>query len=186
MRGQRVKIDSPRRAVECGIAYVPEDRQRHGVIPKLPISANLTLAMLDRLSNSVGMDFRQEKQIAADYVLRLGIKTPAIFVPIATLSGGNQQKVALGRWLVTKPSVLILDEPTQGIDVAARSEIYRLMIELADQGVAILMISSDLTEILGMSDRIGVMCGGTIAGIFDRNEATQEKILALALGGIHH
>jgi rhamnose transport system ATP-binding protein len=185
VRGQRVTIDSPRRAVECGIAYVPEDRQRHGVIPELPISANLTLAILDRLSNSVGMDFRKEKQIAADYALRLGIKTPAIFAPVSTLSGGNQQKVALGRWLVTKPSVLILDEPTQGIDVAARSEIYRLMIELAGCGVAILMISSDLTEILGMSDRIAVMYGGTIAGIVDRNEATQEKVLAAALGGIH-
>jgi rhamnose transport system ATP-binding protein len=185
VRGQRVKIDSPRQAVECGIAYVPEDRQRHGVIPELPVSANLTLAMLDRLSNSVGMDFRKEKQIATDYALRLGIKTPAIFAPVATLSGGNQQKVALGRWLVTKPSVLILDEPTQGIDVAARWEIYKLMIELAGGGVAILMISSDLTEILGMSDRIAVMSGGTIAGIVYRNEATQEKILALALGGIH-
>jgi rhamnose transport system ATP-binding protein len=185
VRGQRVKIDSPRQAVECGIAYVPEDRQRHGVIPELPVSANLTLAMLDRLSNSMGMDFRKEKQIAADYALRLGIKTPAIFAPVATPSGGNQQKVALGRWLVTKPSVLILDEPTQGIDVAARWEIYKLMIELAGGGVAILMISSDLTEILGMSDRIAVMSGGTIAGIVYRNEATQEKILALALGQIH-
>jgi rhamnose transport system ATP-binding protein len=185
MRGQRVRIDSPRRAVECGIACVPEDRQRHGVIPELPISANLTLAILDRLSNSVGMDFRKEKQIAADYVLRLGIKTPAIFAPVSTLSGGNQQKVALGRWLVTKPSVLILDEPTQGIDVAARSEIHRLMIDLAGSGVAILMISSDLPEILGMSDRIAVMHGGTIAKIFDRNEATQEKILASALGRVH-
>jgi rhamnose transport system ATP-binding protein len=185
VRGQRVKIDSPRQAVECGIAYVPEDRQRHGVIPQLPVSANLTLAMLDRLSGRVSINFRKEKQIAADYALRLGIKTPAIFAPVATLSGGNQQKVALGRWLVTKPSMLILDEPTQGIDVAARREIYKLMIELAGGGVAILMISSDLTEILGMSDRIAVMSGGTIAGIVDRNEATQERILALALGQIH-
>src|SRR4030095_8903321 len=102
--------------------------------------------------------------------------------PVATLSGGNQQKVALSRWLVTKPSVLILDEPTQGIDVGAKSEVHALMTELAAQGVAILMISSELPEILGMSDRIAVMFGGTIVSTLDRSEATQEKILGLALG----
>jgi rhamnose transport system ATP-binding protein len=182
VRGQAVQIGGPHRAVECGIAYVPEDRQRHGVIPELPICANITLASLDRLSSPIGLNFRKETQVAADYTARLNIKTPSIFASVATLSGGNQQKVALSRWLMTKPSVLILDEPTQGIDVAARSEIHRLMIDLAGSGVAILMISSDLLEILGMSDRIAVMHGGTIAGIFDRNEATQEKILALALG----
>ena len=128
------------------------------------------------------MDFRREKEIAADYTRRLSIKTPAIFAPVATLSGGNQQKVALSRWLVTKPSVLILDEPTQGIDVGAKSEIHALMTELAGQGVAIMMISSELPEILGMSDRIAVMYGGTIVTMLDRDEATQQQILALALG----
>src|SRR5262249_2637991 len=182
VRGERVEIDSPRRAVECGIAYVPEDRRRHGVVPELPISANITLASLDQLSSSMGMDFRRERGIAADYTRRLEIKMPAIFAPVATLSGGNQQKVALSRWLVTKPSVLILDEPTQGIDVAAKAEIHGLMSELAAQGVAILMISSELPEILGMSDRVAVMYGGTIVESFVRTEATQEKILALALG----
>ncbi|HEY3138932.1 MAG TPA: sugar ABC transporter ATP-binding protein [Blastocatellia bacterium] len=182
VRGELVEISSPRRAVECGIAYVPEDRRRHGVIPELPISANITLASLDRLSSSLGMDFKRETEIAADYTRRLAIKTPAIFAPVATLSGGNQQKVALSRWLATRPSVLILDEPTQGIDVAAKAEIHGLMSELAAQGVAILMISSELPEILGMSDRIAVMYGGTIVGSFGRTEATQEKILALALG----
>ena len=182
LRGRAVRMKSPAQAIECGIAYLPEDRRRHGVILDLPISANITLASLDQLSRFGSINFQREKEIAADYTRRLGIKTPAIFAPVATLSGGNQQKVALSRWLVTKPSVLILDEPTQGIDVGAKSEIHALMTDLALEGVAILMISSELPEILGMSDRIAVMYGGTIFGMLDRAEATQQKILALALG----
>jgi rhamnose transport system ATP-binding protein len=181
-RGQPVQINSAARAIECGIAYVPEDRRRHGVILDLAISANITLASLDRFSRAGALDFDSEKEVAADYTRKLGIKTPAIFAPVATLSGGNQQKVALSRWLVTKPSLLILDEPTQGIDVGAKSEVHALMTDLASEGVAILMISSELPEILAMSDRVGVMYGGTIVGTLDRSEATQEKILALALG----
>src|SRR4030095_16011136 len=153
-----------------------------GVILDLSISANITLASLDRFSRLAVLDFGREKETAADYARRLDIKTPAVFAPVATLSGGNQQKVALSRWLLTKPSVLILDEPTQGIDVGAKSEVHALMTELAAQGVAILMISSELPEILGMSDRVAVMCGGTIVATLDRAEATQEHILALALG----
>src|SRR5256714_1214652 len=148
----------------------------------MQIGANITLASLDQLSSYGVMNFKREKELAAEYTRRLGVKTPAIFVPVSTLSGGNQQKVALSRWLVTKPSVLILDEPTQGIDVGAKSEIHALMTELASEGVAILMISSELPEILGMSDRVAVMHGGTIVAILDRKDATQEKILALALG----
>ena len=117
-----------------------------------------------------------------DYARRFGIKTPSIFAPVANLSGGNQQKVALSRWLVTRPAVLILDEPTQGIDVGAKAEIHSLMTELAEQGTAILMISSELPEILGMSDRAAVIYDGTISGMLDRSEMTQSKILALALG----
>jgi rhamnose transport system ATP-binding protein len=130
----------------------------------------------------VGLDFGKEREISADYTRRLGVKTPAIFSPVSTLSGGNQQKVALSRWLMTQPSVLILDEPSQGIDVGAKAEIHELMMELAEQGVAILMISSELPEVLGMSDRIAVMFRGTIAQVLDRNEATQDKILSIALG----
>jgi rhamnose transport system ATP-binding protein len=133
LRGEPVRIKSPAEAIRRGIAYLPEDRRRHGV-------------------------------------------------PVATLSGGNQQKVALSRWLLTRPSVLILDEPTQGIDVGAKSEIHALMTDLAAEGVAVLMISSELPEILGMSDRVAVMYGGTIVEILDRADATQEKVLALALG----
>src|SRR5262245_64038455 len=142
----------------------------------------MTLASLNQLGRVGAMDFAQEKQVAADYTHRLGIKTPAIFAPVATLSGGNQQKVALSRWLVTKPALLILDEPTQGIDVGAKAEIHALMTELASQGVAILMISSELPEILGMSDRVVVMRDATIVGEFSRTEATQERIIASALG----
>ena len=182
LRGKPVKLSSAAQAIECGIAYVPEDRRRHGVILDLPISANITLASLARFSSFGGVDSRREKQVAADYTRRLRIKTPAIFAPVGTLSGGNQQKVALSRWLVTNPSVLILDEPTQGIDVGAKSEVHAIMTELAAQGVAILMISSELPEVLGMSDRIAVMYRGTIAATLDGAEATQEKILALALG----
>jgi rhamnose transport system ATP-binding protein len=137
---------------------------------------------LKKLSSAFGMDFNKEKAIAIDYTKRLAVKTPAIYNAVSTLSGGNQQKVALSRWLMTKPSVLILDEPTQGIDVGAKAEIHELMTELAEQGVAILMISSELPEILGMSDRVAVMSGGTIVRIFDREDATQDKILAVALG----
>ena len=184
-RGKVVNITSPARAMACGIAYLPEDRRHHGVILDMAVSANITLASLDQLTRFGAFDFRREKEIAADYTARLSIKTPAIFAPVATLSGGNQQKVALSRWLAIKPSVLILDEPTQGIDVGAKSEIHALMTELAARGAAILMISSELPEILGMSDRIAVMRGGTIVGILDRQDATQQRILALALGHEH-
>jgi len=182
LRGKHVRIESPSQAIKHGLAYLPEDRRRHGVILDMQIGANVTLASLDRLSRYGVMDFKREKEIAADYIRRLGVKTPAIYVPVSTLSGGNQQKIALSRWLVTRPSVLILDEPTQGIDVGAKSEIHALMTELASEGVAILMISSELPEILGMSDRVAVMHGGTIAAILDRKDASQQKILALALG----
>jgi rhamnose transport system ATP-binding protein len=182
LRGKAVGIQSPAQAIRHGIAYVPEDRRHHGVILDMAIRANITLASLTWLASRLSLDFRREREIAADYTRRFAIKTPTTYAPVSTLSGGNQQKVALSRWLVTKPSVLILDEPTQGIDVGAKSEIHALMSDLAGQGVAILMISSELPEVLGMSDRIAVMRAGTIVRILDRAEATQEKILGLALG----
>ena len=182
LRGKPITIGHPCEAIDYGIAYLPEDRRRHGVVPDFPISSNITLASLKKLSSVAGLDFGKERQIAADYTRRLGVKTPAIYSPVSTLSGGNQQKVALSRWLMTQPSVLILDEPSQGIDVGAKAEIHQLMMELAEQGVAILMISSELPEVMGMSDRIAVMCAGTIAKVLDRTEATQDKILSIALG----
>jgi rhamnose transport system ATP-binding protein len=184
LRGKAVRIGHPFEAIERGIAYLPEDRRRHGVVLEMPISANITLASLKKLSGFGGLNFgfRKEQEVAEEFTRRLGVKTPAIYNMVSTLSGGNQQKVALSRWLMIKPSILILDEPTQGIDVGAKAEIHALMMEIAEKGVAILMISSELPEILGMSDRIAVMARGTIAKIFDRHEASQDEILSVALG----
>jgi rhamnose transport system ATP-binding protein len=182
LNGNHVNIREPSEAIALGIAYVPEDRRHHGVVLEMPIDSNITLASLNRLTNGVSFDFKKERRIATDYVQRFAIKTPSIFAPVTTLSGGNQQKVALSRWLQTKPSLLILDEPTQGIDVGAKAEIHTLMSELAAQGTAILMISSELPEILGMSDRIVVMRQGKVAGVLSRDDATQHAIMALALG----
>jgi rhamnose transport system ATP-binding protein len=182
VRGKLVHIGSPADAIANGIAYVPEDRRRHGVVLEMPVSENVTLAALGNLSRFGALDFRRERELAADYTRRLGVKTASIRSLVSTLSGGNQQKVALSRWLLTKPTLLVLDEPTQGIDVGAKSEIHELMVELAEQGVAILMISSELPEILGMSDRVAVMHGGTIVSVLDRADATPERVLARALG----
>ena len=183
VRDKPVRINTPPDAINCGIAYLPEDRRRQGVILEMPVSTNITLASLRKLKRFANFDFQREKQIAGEYVQRFAIKTPSVFSQVSTLSGGNQQKVALSRWLATKPSVLILDEPTQGIDVGAKAEIHALIGDLASEGMAILMISSDLPELLGMSDRIAVMQAGTIAGVFNAGEATQQEIIALALGG---
>ena len=182
IRGQSTTIQTPSHAIERGIAYVPEDRRRHGVVPEMSISSNMTLAALGRLSRFGMLDFSRETEIAVEYVARLGVKTSSIRTPVAGLSGGNQQKVALSRWLMMNPSVLILDEPTQGIDVGAKAEVHGLITDLAAKGVAILMISSELPEILGMSDRIAVMRGGTVVEVLNRAVATQEKVLACALG----
>jgi rhamnose transport system ATP-binding protein len=182
LRGQPVAIHSPGQAVGLGVAYVPEDRRRHGVILEMSVAANASLATLRAISSFGLLDFRRERALAAGFVERLGIKTASIEAPVGNLSGGNQQKVALARWLAANPALLILDEPTQGVDVGAKAEIHRLMVELAGRGLAIVMISSELPEILGMSDRIAVMHGGTVVGTLDRPAATQELIMELALG----
>jgi rhamnose transport system ATP-binding protein len=180
--GVPVRVSGPSAAIELGIAYVPEDRRRHGVILDLPVAANATLAVLRRLSRRGFLDFDAERALAEEAVARLQVKTPSVETPVGHLSGGNQQKVALARWLATEPRVLILDEPTQGIDVGAKSEIHALMGDLAAKGLAVVMISSELPEVLGMSDRVAVLHRGRLAGVLDRAEATQERILALALG----
>jgi rhamnose transport system ATP-binding protein len=163
------------------VAYVPEDRRRHGVILDLPLTANMSLANLDAVARHGWIGFASERALASRWVAQLDIKTSSVDSPVGTLSGGNQQKVALARWLATDPGVLILDEPTQGVDVGSKAEIHKLMVDLAEHGLAILMISSELPEILGMSDRIAVMHGGTIRGVLSREEATQDKILGMAL-----
>jgi rhamnose transport system ATP-binding protein len=173
---------NPAEAIRAGIAYVPEDRRRHGVVGPMPVRANVTLAILHRVARGMLLNIAEERTIAASWVSRLGVKTDGIDAPVSSLSGGNQQKVAIARWIATEPKVLILDEPTQGIDVGAKAECHRIMCDLAERGLAILMISSELAEVLGMSDRIAVMRDGKIAGIMERSEASAESILGLALG----
>ena len=182
LRGTAVRVAAPGQAVGLGIAYLPEDRRRHGVIGEMSITANTTLACLRALTRVGFLDFRKEREIATTYLKRFAIKAPSIDAPVATLSGGNQQKVALARWLATRPALLILDEPTQGVDVGAKAEIHGLIVELAAQGLAIVMISSELAEIQGMSDRVVVMRSGAVAGVLDGAAATQEAIMTLALG----
>jgi rhamnose transport system ATP-binding protein len=182
--GKRVDVSSPADAIRNGIGYVPEDRRRHGVILEMPIAANTSLADLGEVSHAGLIDSAAEDKMAARFIDQLRIKTPSAHALAGTLSGGNQQKVALSRWLAINPKILILDEPTQGVDIGSKSEIHGLMVELAERGMAIMMISSELPEILGMSDRILVMRDGTVAGVISREEATQEKILSVAFGHV--
>ncbi len=179
--GRRVMIRNPEEAIRAGIAYVPEDRRKHGVVGELPLRANVTLAILNRIASGTLLQVQTERTLAETWVTKLGIKTDGIDVPASSLSGGNQQKVAIARWIATEPRVLILDEPTQGIDVGAKAECHRIMCDLAEAGLAIIMISSELAEILGMSDRIAVMRAGKLQGIINRGDATAESVLGLAL-----
>ena len=180
--GQVVRIQSPAGAIGLGIGYVPEDRRQHGVVLEMPITVNVSLANLRAVSRAGLISDARECSLARQYIGQLRIKTRSPYAEAGSLSGGNQQKVALARWLAIRPAVLILDEPTQGVDVGSKSEIHGLMCDLAEAGLAIIMISSELPEILGMSDRIAVMHGGTIAGFLSRKEATQQTIMSLAMG----
>jgi rhamnose transport system ATP-binding protein len=182
LEGTPTRIAAPTDAIRAGIGYVPEDRRQHGVVLEMPVRANATLANLAGISRFGLIDSSAERETADRYVRQLRIKTSSIDAEVGSLSGGNQQKVALARWLSIDPRVLILDEPTQGVDIGSKAEIHELMGTLAERGVAIIMISSEMPEILGMSDRIAVMHRGAVAGILTREEATQAQILALALG----
>jgi rhamnose transport system ATP-binding protein len=179
--GTPVSITSPADAIAAGIAYVPEDRRQHGVVLEMSLASNASLSSLSKVSRRGLIDRQAERQSAQRYVDRFRVKAASLDAEVGTLSGGNQQKVALARWLSTEPSVLILDEPTQGVDVGSKAEIHGLMQQLAERGLAIIMISSELPEILGMSDRVAVMHAGSIREILDREDATQSRILALAL-----
>jgi ribose transport system ATP-binding protein len=181
--GQAVTVRSPQDAIKHGIGLVTEDRKQQGLILGMVVRENNTLANLTSLSSMGFVRKKEEREVAEKYRKDLAIKTPTIEQTVQNLSGGNQQKVVLAKWLFTGSKVLIFDEPTRGIDVGAKSEIYKLMNELAAEGVAIIMISSELPEVLGMSDRILVMHEGRIAGELSRDEATQEKIMHLATGG---
>ncbi len=176
LAGKPVTIDSPRRARDLGIAYVPEDRGSQGLVRPMTIAENTSMAVLDRIAPASVIDRRRELGTAQDAIQRFGIRARGPAQLVKQLSGGNQQKVVLGKWLAANPRVLIMDEPTRGIDVGAKSEIHALMGRLAQQGLAILMISSELPEVLGMSDRVLVMNSGRIVAEFPRAEATPEAV----------
>jgi len=180
VRGERMRPGDPREAKRRGIGFVTEDRQGQGIVPPLSVAENLGLASLERYTSG-GLFNRREQRSRADKMIGdLNIRTPSPDQEVRYLSGGNQQKVVIGRWLLADSRVMIMDEPTRGIDVGARVEIYELMNELTENGAGILMISSDLPEVLGMSDRILVMSGGRITGELSAEEATQEMVMALA------
>jgi ABC-type sugar transport system ATPase subunit len=180
--GTPVKIRTPGDAVDLGIGLVPEDRKLHGLILGMGVRENLSLPVLDRLGSPYVPSRGRERAMVSDYIRSLRIRTPHMDQRVAALSGGNQQKVVIARWLATEPKVLILDEPTRGIDVGAKAEVHALIARLAEEGVAVLMISSELPEILGMSHRVLVMRGGQIVAEFPRQDASEEAIMAAATG----
>ena len=184
LNGAKIDIKSPSDAINNGIALLTEDRKALGLFLNEAISFNTTISSLSSISSKIlgVINHNKERQLVAEYVERLGVKTPSIDTIIGTLSGGNQQKVVLAKWLNVQPQVFILDEPTRGIDIGAKVEIYKLLNKLADQGVAVIIISSELPEVLGMSDRILVMSEGEIVSDFTRDKATKEKIMEYATG----
>lgn len=180
LNGKKERFTHPEQAIDAGIAYVTEDRKGNGLILIQDVKNNVTLANLKAISSRGVMDDNAEVKVATEYKDSLNIKTPSIEQMVSNLSGGNQQKVSVAKWLFVKPDILILDEPTRGIDVGAKYEIYTIMNQLVAQGLSIIMISSELPEILGMSDRIYIVSSGKITGELPIEEATQEKIMHLA------
>jgi ribose transport system ATP-binding protein len=183
LNGEKVEIKSPEDAVKHGIGLVPEDRQNQGLILKMSVRENIGVTIIRKILKFLGfIDKNKLTEIAENFVKRLNIKTPSIFEKVLYLSGGNQQKVVLAKWLASNPKILILDEPTRGIDVGAKAEIHAIMSQLAKIGIGIIMISSEIPELLAMSDRILVMSEGKVVVELPRSEATQEKIMAYASG----
>lgn len=181
LKGEAKTIKTYRQAMDLGIVYVSEDRKDNGLVLDMSIKENISLPILNELSNNAFIKFDEEEKISKEYMEFLQIKAPTTEFFVDDLSGGNQQKVSVSKGLATKPTVLILDEPTRGVDVGAKSEIHRIISNLAKEGLSIIMISSDLPEIVGMSDRVYIMKEGKIAGELEREAATQENILRIAL-----
>ena len=187
LEGRRVAIRSPADAIGAGLALAPEDRKAEGVVLELSVAHNTTLSCLPRIERFGLLQPKRERELVGNYVGRLRVKTPSIEQRMVNLSGGNQQKVVLAKWLATEPKVLLLDEPTRGIDINAKKEIYALIDELAQSGLAVVMVSSELPEILGIADRIMVLCEGRKTADFSRAKATEENIVKAALpGGMNH
>ena len=179
-----VTINSPQDAVKCGIGYLSEDRRRYGCVVQKSVTENTTLATMEEFTNGIFINKAKEKKVAEKYVNELATKTPTTDQLVVNLSGGNQQKVVIAKWLTRDSDILIFDEPTRGIDVGAKNEIYKLMNRLAAEGKSIIMISSEMTEVLRMSDRIIIMCEGKVTGCIDISEATQENIMDKATRNI--
>jgi rhamnose transport system ATP-binding protein len=182
--GKRLRLGSPTAAMAAGIGLVPEDRRQQGLVVDASVERNVALASLGRLSRFGLLSRRTERRLAEDWAIKLRIKTARLGAPADTLSGGNQQKVVLAKWLSRKPSVLIVDEPTRGIDVGTKAEVHRLLSELAAEGVAVLMISSELPEVLGMADRVLVMHEGRLVDDIPRADATEERVALAAAGRV--
>jgi len=182
LNGKKLKITSPADAVSQGICMVPEDRKRHGIIPRMSVADNTTMSILDRFSKFGLIDREEELATVHQSMNKLRTKAASPFIPVASLSGGNQQKVVLSKMLLPHPKVLILDEPTRGVDVGAKFEIYKLIQELAAEGIAVIMVSSEMPEILGISDRVLVVGEGELRGDFKNENLTQEMILSAAIG----
>ena len=180
--GQRLEISTPRHAINHGIYLVPEDRRGEGLVTSMTVRENITLPSLERFSSLFMISRDKEKTVANEQINSLKVKSPGCETRVVNLSGGNQQKVVLGKWLSMSPKVMILDEPTRGIDVGAKAEIYRIMRTMADNGALILMIISDMEEVLNVSDRVAVMHEGQITGVLDRIDCTEENIMQLAVG----
>ena len=181
--GEPVVIHSPRAAIDNGIGFLTENRKEQGLFLELAAQENITMATLERDATFGMLNRKKAQSISDDAIALLNIRVPHSQVRAGGLSGGNQQKVVIAKWIGMNPSIIIMDEPTRGIDVGAKRDIYDLMNELTSQGVAIIMVSSELPEVIGMSDRILVIHEGKIAGELDHEEATQEKIITLATGG---
>ncbi|MGA1834004.1 sugar ABC transporter ATP-binding protein [Rhizobium wenxiniae] len=182
LEGETLEIRSPRDAIAAGIVYVPEERGRHGLALPMPIFQNMSLPSLARTSRSGFLKAANELALARKYAERLDLRAAALSVPVGTLSGGNQQKVVIGKWLATLPKVIILDEPTKGIDIGSKAAVHGFISELAAEGLSIIMVSSELPEILGVSDRVLVMREGLSAGIFDRSQLSAETLVRAATG----
>jgi len=182
IEGRRLPSASPTAAMDAGIALVPEDRRQQGLVMDFSIERNIALASLDQVRRGGLIPHGAERRFARDWALRLQLKYGRLTNPVWTLSGGNQQKAVLAKWLARKPRLLIVDEPTRGIDVGTKAEVHRLLSELAAQGVAVLMISSELPEVLGMADRVIVLFEGSVTGEFARAEATEDAIMHAATG----
>ena len=183
LEGEKLECKFLQDAIDHGLGLVTEDRKAMGLVLGQSVLQNMTISSLETVANRWGIvNQAQERNLANGYIEQLNIKTPGLNVAIDTLSGGNQQKVIVAKWLNTSPKVLILDEPTRGIDVGAKVEIYNLLNKLVEDGVTVIMISSELPEVMGMSDRILVMCEGEIAAELTREEATKELIMEYATG----